>query len=172
MNQYCDILEHTEDGFVDFSFDIMKVKKKFFGGLYLECSASYRGTDVGFGLEIRTDMQGIVNNDPQTFCTYKDGLRLSFLNGFSKNLIPVMLHLYGFEPVHLQMKKSVLIECGALSENPIHFDEEVQFKCFVEPSCEEKYAEFYMNIDLKRKKVHMREKDVTYRGNIILYLSE
>ena len=172
MNKYCDILENAEDGFVDFTFDIIKVKKKLYGGLYLECAASCGETDVGFGLDIRADMQGIENNDPQTFCTYKDGFRFSSLQGLSKKLVPVMLKLYGFEPVNLQMKKSILVECGALSVKPIHFDEEVQFKCFVESTCEEKYAEFYMNIDLKHKKVYMREKDAKYRENIILYLGE
>lgn len=172
MSKYCDILENTEEGFVDLTFDIRKVKKRLLGGLHLECAASYCGADIGFGLDIKPNMQGLRDNDPHTFCTYRDGLSFSYLHGLSEALIPLMLKLYGFEPVNLQMKKSIPVECGALSSDPLSFDKEVRLKCFVEPANEKKYAEFYINVDVKRKKVYMREKDPAYRGNIILYLGE
>ena len=39
MQQYCRITHNEDECFVDFSFDIINIKKKLMGGIILECAA-------------------------------------------------------------------------------------------------------------------------------------
>lgn len=172
MQQYCKITNDQDEGFVDFSFDIVNIKKKLTGGIILECAACDEGENVGFCLEIKNNMRGIINNDFETFRTYPKGMKLTYQNGLSNDFISSVSRLYGFETANLKLKESVFIECGALSGNPVNLQrEEVQFKCFLEANDESRYAEFYINIDLPNKKLYLKEKDPDYRENIIRYLS-
>lgn len=172
MQQYCNMTDNEDEGFVDFSFDIIKIKKMLLGGIILVCAACDEGKNVGFRLEVRSNMQGITNNDFSTFRTYPQGMKLTYQNGLSNDFIASVLRLYGFRPADLRLKESAYIECGALSGNPMNLQKEsVNFKCFVETSDENKYAEFYINIDLQAKKLYFREKDPDYRENIIRYFS-
>lgn len=173
MQQYCRITHNEDECFVDFSFDIINIKKKLMGGIILECAACDNGKNVGFCLEIKNNMRGIANNDFGTFCTYPKGMKLIYQNGLSNDFISSALRLYGFATADLKLKESAYIECGALSGNPMNLQkEEVQFKCFLEANDENKYAEFYINIDLPNKKLYLKEKDPNYRENIIRYFSE
>ena len=172
MQQYCKITQNEEDGFVDLSFDIIDIKKKLLGGIVLKCAACDEGKNVGFCLEIKNNMRGIANGDFRTFCIYPKGLKLTYQNGLSDDFISSVLRLYGFGAADLKLKESAYIECGALNGNPMNLQkEEVQFKCFLEANDENKYAEFYINIDLPNKKLYFKEKDPNYRENIIRYFS-
>lgn len=59
MQQYCRITHNEDECFVDFSFDIINIKKKLMGGIFLECAACDDGKNVGFCLEIKNNMRGI-----------------------------------------------------------------------------------------------------------------
>ncbi len=172
MQQYCKITNDDDEGFADFSFDIIKIKKKLVGGIILECAACDEGKNVGFCLEIKSNMRGIVNNDFRTFRAYPKGMKLTYQNGLSNDFMSSVSRLYGFGIANLKLKESEFLECGAISGNPVNLRrEEVQFKCFLETNDESKYAEFYINIDLPNKKLYLKEKDPDYRENIIRNLS-
>lgn len=172
MQQYCKITYNEDEGFADFSFDIIRIKKTLLGRIILVCAACDNGKNVGFRLEIKNNMRGIANHDFRTFCTYPKGMKLIYQNGLSGDFLSGISRLYGFEAADLHMKKSAYIECGALSDNPMNLQkEEVQFKCFLEANDENKYAEFYINVDLPNRKLYFREKDPDYRANIIRYFS-
>lgn len=173
MKEYCNINNSQEEGFVDLVFDIAKVKKKLNGNLYIECFANDDGTNVGFGLEIKSNMKGIVDSNPETFRSYIDGFKLTYLNGVSDNLIKSLLKLYGFESTDLLLNKTNIIECGILSLEPLDFQNDiVKFKCFLDSQNQKgMYAECYINLDLKNRKLYLNEKSSEYRGNIIKYLS-
>ncbi|MGN0691428.1 MAG: hypothetical protein ACI4K7_03670 [Oscillospiraceae bacterium] len=173
MQQYCKLTQTDDEGFVDFSFDIISTKKKLFGSIFLECAACDEGKNVGFCLEIKCNMRGITNNDPRTFCTYPQGMKLTYKNGLSNDLISSISRSYGLEAADLKLKESAYIECGALRGNPMALlKEEVQFKCFLESHDEKKYAEFYFNVDLPNQKLYLKEKTPDYRENIVRYFCE
>lgn len=172
MQKYCSIMQDADEGFADFTFDIIKMKKKLFGGFALECAAEDEGKAVGFGLEIKKNMRGLINRDVRTFCTYSDGMKLTYQAGMSDDFLASVGRLYEFDARALRLKDSAYIECGALSGDPANLQqEEVDFKCFVNVNDESSYAEFYINIDLPNKKLYLKEKDMEYRKNIIRFLS-
>lgn len=173
MANYCDILENFEEGFVDLTFDVIKEKKKLLGNLFLDCVASYEGKDIGFTLEVKNNMQGVINNDFNNIKFYKDGLKISYLPGYSDGFEESIVKLYGFEPVNLVLKDELILEVCCLRGNPSDLSKgEVQFKCFAEANNQERYAEFFINIDLVNKKVYLREKSPEYRANIILFFGK
>ena len=53
MQQYCKITHNEDECFVDFSFDIINIKRKLLGRIILECAACDDGKNVGFCLEIK-----------------------------------------------------------------------------------------------------------------------
>ena len=173
MSNYCDICGNKGD-FVDFTFDIIKFKKKLFGGIYIECAANDNGETVGFALEIKSGMTGLYGNDINTWHSYLDGIKISFLDNLSENFIKSMIKYYELDLSNLKLNTSSIIECGSLTENPLDFkNKDIKFKCFIDSSnCRKLYAEFYINVDLKNKKVYLNEKSPEYRENIIKYLSK
>ncbi len=175
MNNYCDINSNQEDGFKDFTFDIINYKKKLFGNLYIECAARDGNDIVGFALEIKNNMTGLMVGpdgiDINSWHTYDDGFKLIYLDKFSDNLIKCMAVAYGVDDMNLKLNKLSVIACGSLTEEPLDYkNKEIRFKCFVDgANINNSYAEFYINIDLKNKKLYLNEKDVEYRQNIIKY---
>lgn len=173
MEKFCNINNSKEEGFIDFSFDIVKYKRKLMGNLYIECVASDNDINIGFGLEIKNKMRGIIDGNINSFCTYLDGLKIIFKDGISDYLIKSMLKFYGFEDMDLNLRKETYIECGSLSAEPLDYNNsEIKFKCFFDSSnINNMYAEMYINIDLKNKKIYLNEKSSEYRENIIKNLS-
>lgn len=170
MQKYCSIMQDADEGFADFSFDIINMKKKLFGGFFLTCAAFDEGKNVGFNLEIKKNMRGLINRDVRTFCTYPDGMKLTYQAGLSDDFLANVGRLYELDAGALRLKDSVYIECGALSGDPANLQqEEVDFKCFLNVNDESSYAEFYINIDLPNKKLYLKEKDMEYRENIVRY---
>jgi hypothetical protein len=165
-------MQNEDEGFVDFTFDIVKITEKLFGSILLECAACYEGLSVGFCLEIKNNMRGFTNSDIKTFCTYPKGMKLRYQNGLSDGFITTVSRLYGFEVTDLQLNKCSYIECGALSGNPMNLQKEkVEFKCFLQATDRSGYAEFYINVDVPQQKLYFKEKDPDYRENIIRYFS-
>ena len=170
---YCDINSNQEEGFADLTFDIINFKKKLFGNIYIECAANDNGTNVGFIIELKSGMTGLNNSDASTWHTYPDGIKIGFLNNFSDNLIKSINKQYELNDSNLKLNKLSIIECGAMTENPLDYKNKVvQFKCFIDSNnAKDLYAEFYINIDLQNKKLYFNEKDPGYRENIVKYLS-
>lgn len=173
MEKYCDIDSNQEDDFADLCFDIIKFKKSLFKNNYIECAANDNGKIVGFALELKRGMTGITGNNIQTWHTYRDGIKIIYLDKISNDLINSISKQYGFQENNLKLSKYVIIECGSLTADPLDYESKiVQYKCFLDPAQEKGlYAEFYIDIDLKNKKVYLKEKDIEYRENIIKYLS-
>lgn len=170
MSEYCNILENTEEGFVDLTFDINEVRKKLFGNTIIDCVANFNGRNIGFSLEIKKGMKGVVNNDFNNISFYKDGLKIIYLKPVSDDFISCILTIYGFEQNSIILKNETVLEACALKGNPGNIQNEaVDFKCFL--GAEEKYSEFFINIDIPERKLYLREKDPEYRANIIINLS-
>lgn len=174
MNNYIDINNNQEEGFADLTFDIITYKKKLFGNIYIECAGNDNGKTIGFGLELKKGMNGISNNDMRTWHTYPDGIKISFIKNLSEEFIESLTKSYELKHTNLKLKKETTIECGSLTKNPLDYkNKEVQFKCFLDSTNEKNiYAELYINIDLPNKKLYFKEKDISYRENIIKNLSE
>ena len=173
MEKYCNIDCNQEEGFADLCFDIIKFEKKFLKNIYIECIANDNGKNVGFALELKRDMTGLIDNDAQSWRTYKDGIKLIYLDKISDNLLDSFSKQYGFGETNLRLNKCSIIECGSLTSNPLDYKNKlVQFKCFVDSTGDKGlYAEFYIDVDINNKKVYIKEKDMEYRNNIIKYLS-
>lgn len=173
MEKYVDINFNQEEGFADLTFDIVKFEKKLFKDIYIECAANDNGETVGFALEIKKDMTGLIGNNPETWHTYKDGIKMIYLDNISDNLINSISKQYELGETNLKLNKNIEIECGSLTNTPLDYKNGiVQFKCFLDTLNQKGlYAEFYINIDLINKKVYLNEKSTEYRSNIIKYLS-
>lgn len=115
-------------------------------------------------------MKGVANNDYNNISFYQDGLKIIYLQPFSNNFISCFLTLYGFEQSNAILKDEIISEVCALKGNPDNIqNEEVDFKCFL--GAKEKYSEFFINIDIPKGKMYLREKNPEYRANIIINLS-
>ena len=169
MTKYCNIIENSEEGLADFTFDIINYKKKLFGNRYIECAAKDGETIVGFKLEIKGNMTGLVYNDINTWHTYQDGMKILYLDNYSNDLLKVMSKYYELDNNNYKLNSSSMIECGYLMIRPLNYKwTTVKFKCFINSnSNEDIYGEFYINIDLKNKKLYLNEKSTEYRENII-----
>ena len=97
-----------------------------------------------------------------------------FIKNLSEEFIESLTKSYELKIENLKLKKETTIECGSLTKNPLDYkNKEVQFKCFLDSSNEKNlYGELYINIDLPNKKLYIKEKDISYRENIVKYLSE
>ncbi len=171
--EYKQINENSEEGFEDLTFQITKSKRSLFSGYYIECFGKFKDNIVGLSFLIKSNMLGIVNNDVSTLKFYKDGIKIISLGRYSDDFINALSSLYELENVDLKMQKETLIECAALKGNPGNIEKEaVQFKCFLNAhSNTEYYAEFYINFDIQNSIIELKEKDTSYRENIIYTLS-
>ena len=140
MNNYCDINCNHEEGFADLTFDIINVKKKLFGNLYIECVTNDNGENVGFALEVKKGMKGIKmvdgNLDPTSWTTTIDGIKILYLKEYSDKFIKSLLKAYEFNDMDLKLNKVSPVECGCLTEEPADIEnKKLDFKCFINSNC-------------------------------------
>ena len=80
--------------------------------------------------------------------------------------------VYGTGFGHRKMRERVPFLAVRLAGNPARLEHEpARMKFFFESDAEERYAEFYINIDVEAQTVQFHEKDTDYRRGIILSLS-
>jgi hypothetical protein len=73
---------------------------------------------------------------------------------------------------HRRMRDRVSFIAVSLAGLPFETEHEsVKMKLFFESDAEERYAEFYLNIDPRNSSVQFHEKDADYRRGAVLALS-
>ncbi|CAM3749679.1 hypothetical protein [Sphingobacterium prati] len=129
---------------------------------------------VGIEVSFRRDMKlGIVDTEVDRKRFYREGINFYSMGELSDNFTKALSALFKTEVASCKMSEAVVSTAFVLSGQPEYFDEEyVKTKVFFDDTNEkEKYAEWYVNIDLKNRVLELREKDQEYRKNIINILT-
>ncbi|MDF2515645.1 MAG: hypothetical protein K0R59_941 [Sphingobacterium sp.] len=129
---------------------------------------------VGIELSFRRDMKlGIVNTEVDKKRFYREGVNFYSIGELSDNFTKAVSTLFKTEASSFKMLDTISSTAFVLSGQPEYFDEEyIKTKIFFDDTNEkDRYAEWYVNIDLKNRILELREKDQEYRKNIINVLT-
>lgn len=133
----------------------------------------YKGEEVGLKVSLKKGIpMGI---DLQTFnfanAFTKEGIKLQTIGATSDRLLNAMSILYKvYKEVNFRSDLDAFL-CANLNDYPIDYSKgEYRFKIFMDRG--DLNAELFVNFDFDRKLIHLDEKDINYRKDIIRFLSE
>jgi hypothetical protein len=132
--------------------------------------ATHRGEPMKFVAELSpTWKAGAIAGNP----SFSGVVTIRSAGPASDALVKSMDLLYGSQVRPAGMIAAVRFAAITLGGDPSHVEtERVDMKLFFESEDEERYAELYLNFDVPKHKVELREKDEGYRGPVIRALAE
>ncbi|PFE05644.1 hypothetical protein COE15_04300 [Bacillus cereus] len=168
------INENTEEGFQDLTFNITHYWREK-GYHVVKAFGQFEGEIVGFMIAFKNNMirgistEGEINDN----AFHQNGIVFYSLGSDSDYLVNVISHLYLSKDSNSKMNNVVPFTCFTLAGDPSNFENEIlKFKLFFDEDEElNRYCELYVNIDLRRKVLELKEKDEEYRENIVMALT-
>ena len=165
----------SEDDFMDLVFDITECNDKR-DSFEITAKGSYEDRIVGFNVDITKDLKkSFEDGEIISDVFVKDGACFKSIGEESDNFVQALAKLYKVSnQADIKFSEKPLcftIICLTENEvdlnnnyekNKIFFDEENKLSL---------YAEIYLNLDLKNKKIELFEKDSEYRENIVKIFS-
>ncbi|MBY0597369.1 hypothetical protein [Bacillus bingmayongensis] len=168
------INENTEEGFQDLTFNITHYWREN-GYHVVKVFGQFEGEIVGFMIAFKDNMiRGMSTAGEINYNAFhQNGIVFYSLGSDSDYLVNVISYLYLSKSSNFKMNNIVPFTCFALAGNPSNFKNEIlKFKLFFDEDEElNRYCELYVNIDLRRKILELKEKDEKYRENILMALT-
>lgn len=129
---------------------------------------------VGFEIAFRPDLKlGIIDGEVDKTRFYKEGFNIYSIGKISDNFIKALIELYKIDSQPLKMVDKIKSTVFVLGGEPKNFKVDfVKTKIFFDDTDEKGfYSEWYVNINLNNKILELKEKDSSYRENIIKILT-
>jgi hypothetical protein len=161
----------SEDGFADLSLNLVSLHRDPDGVHHVSARGLHNGRQVGFSVDLgstwkRQNLDG--SDDP----IYWGEAHLKSVGEESDAFLQGLDEVYGTNTSRRTMADRIMFTAVSLEGHPLHLqNERVRMKFFFEAEDEERYAEFYLNIDVRESSVEFHEKDVDYRRPVVLCLS-
>ncbi len=165
------VFDKSEKGFVDAEFSAQSIEDTAGGDVCVTAVAHAGADEVGFQVVIprRWDPWKPKNLDADW---YRGVVVVRNFRADTEALVRVLANAYGkaapafaFTEIHLT--------AISLGGDPRKVrTEPVKLKLFRESESEKEYAEIYLNFDLPKRLVELREKDPEYRSAVLRFLSE
>ena len=153
-----EMLSGTEEGFHDLAFAVSQDKRSADGLREITALATHQGRPVGFLAVLPSASTGVVT--------------IRSVGPQSDALVQALDTLYGSQVKPTTMVLAVRFAAITLGGDPTRLEAgEVAIKLFFESEDEDRYAELYLNIDLPRGRVELREKDEEYRAPVVRALA-
>ncbi len=167
--EYKKINANTEEGFQDLEFNIEEYFQDENQNHIVRATGIFEDEIVGFEAVFKPDMPpGIKNNniDNTAFC--KEGISLRSMGIVSDRFVQALSKLYNQKGKRNNMVKELKFTSFAIGGNPKNFAfEDLKFKLFYDDLFEKGlYSELYLNVNIQKKIIELKEKDVDYRENI------
>lgn len=161
-----DILSETEEGFADLVFRITTTDWTRDRWRRFVAKGTFRGQKVGLAVEVSpvwkpgTLGEGII--------VHTGALRYVSLGAESDALLAAWREVYGAAPAPAGMAEVTLFDAMSLEGDPARLDlAPAKIKLFSQSGSESEYAEVFTNIDVRARKVEIREKDGGYRPALL-----
>jgi len=167
--EYNPINMNTEEGFQDFEFNIVEYCKLENGNHMVKVCGEYDNKIVSIKVEFLANMiSGVINNDFNSKAFYHEGIIIRLIETESEEFVKALFSLYGQKNTGKKIVEEVKLTSYALEGNPGNFENEnLMFKVFHDDNNRDGlYFELYININLSKSILEIKEKDVEYRKNI------
>jgi hypothetical protein len=166
-----EVTAEQEEGFVDLALRLMRGQVSANGGLEVEARGIHQGTIVGFLATFGTSWTPKPIADTDGYF-YWGTITLRSAGEVSDAFVRVLDALYRTNAGCTQMVGEARCTAVGLNTDPRHAQEAaLKMKLFFEHADDDKrYAEVYLNVDLKAGRVEWHEKDPDYRGALVLGL--
>jgi hypothetical protein len=169
-----EIWKPSGEGWYDLTLSVDSVEQTADGYTAVTARGLHRRTVVGLKVSFKNGLKpGFAGGALDRAAFAEDGIVYSSIGPESDALLAAMAGLYRVSAPAAKFAPRVGVVAIALQGNPSSLvSEPVKFKVFFNPKADEsRYAELYTNIDLRRKKLELFEKDEEYRANIVKALS-
>ncbi len=170
MNELTEIQIDLEDDFADFNLPLVSSSLDEEGVRKITCRGKHGGSAIGFLVSLGSawDRQDVEDSD---LILHWGQTEIISLGAESDAFVRLLNEAYGSQLSVEGMCPRVPFLAVSLAGNPARLEfEPVRMKFFYESDDEERYAEFYLNIDLNRGSIQFREKDEGYRNAVVLAL--
>jgi hypothetical protein len=167
-----EITSETEEGFQDLVFAVKAHVRHPDGTRLITASGQANGEAVEFAVQLASAWKGGAIKSVD-FPTFQGLVILRSTGEASDRLVKVMDALYETKLAPAGMLTATEFTGISLQGNPSALEAgPVKIKLFFESKDEERYAELYLNVDLKASRVELHEKDPEYRKPVIRALSQ
>jgi hypothetical protein len=160
-----------EQGFVDLTFAIESRERAATGGERFVAAGADGQTEVALAITVepgwtKGKLDGI-NAD-----VYRGLVTLETTGPRSDRLLQAIDRLYSTNLGVNRMSRATRFVGISLEGNPAALDDApTKIKLFFESEREDRYAEIFLNLDVRAKTIQLNEKDPDYRKAVILALS-
>lgn len=166
-----EIASEAEEGFQDLVFAVRTHATQHDGIRLITASGQAQGEPVEFAFQLGPSWEGgaVKSVDVPMF---RGAVTVRSTGPASDRLLKVMDVLYDTHLAPAGMATSTEFAAISLAGNPGDLQAgPVKMKLFFESEDEERYAELYLNVDLKASRIELHEKDPEYRKAVIRALS-
>lgn len=163
-----EITSETEPGFHDFVFSAYGYQKSKDGTQSVVARGKHKGRLVSLTVVLHPVWKAGPSIPDLPLVIRQGRVSLRSVGRNSDALLKVMDERYGTHISPRAMRKSTDFTGLTLAGDPRNLQKGMtKIKLFFESEQEDRYAELFLNIDLKARKVYLREKDPEYRKAII-----
>jgi hypothetical protein len=165
------ITSESEDGFVDLVFAATGGTRQADGRFRLHAVGEHDGRRVGFGVVLGPTWERRKVDD--NLVVRWGTVGLVSLGEASDSFLRTLDLLYGASVGAARMVAETTVTAVALEGDPAHAPhDDVRMKLFFEHDDQDRYGEFYLNIDFAARRVEFHEKNEGYRKAVVRGLSQ
>ena len=167
-----DIAAGSDTGWHDLTFRIQSVANLSSGAQRLRAAGTYHTTPVALDVFLAPAWKAGRLDPKLALVTYTGRVMLRSLGPQSDRLLMAIDDLYRTAQHPHGMRRETEFTGISLEGDPRHLKAgPTKIKLFFESNDESRYAEFYLNIDLRAATLELAEKDADYRGPIVRALT-
>ena len=161
-----EIAIESDEDFYDLEFFIQEHKISDDGTQTIIARGIHEGANVGFELSLAS--KWTVGSLAQGLMNYTGMANYRSLGSESDSFVQALDQLFETAQSAKRMKDEVRFSAISLEGDPRDLKKgPVKLKLFFENSAEDRYAEFFTNIDLGMRRIYLAEKDPEYRAAIV-----
>lgn len=170
-NQVPEIVSGGEEGFHDLVFALILHERRSDGSQRLRLAGTHGGERVELDVELDASWtRGELGDTGIT--THGGDVRLRSVGAASDEFVKVLDRIYETEITPRHMAATTAFTAASLEGDPGRLDAgPTKLKLFFESEHDDRYAELYLNVDVRSSRVELIEKDEEYRAAIVLALA-
>jgi hypothetical protein len=165
-----DVTAEAEEGFADLDFRLIRSEAGHDLRHEVEAWGLYGGTAVAFAVTLEPEWEPQPIESTSDYW-YWGWVVLRSVGSASDEFVQALDALYGTNVGVRHMRRETRWRAVGLADDPRRLVEQpVRMKLFFEHDDEARYAEVYLNVDVKGERVEFHEKDQDYRRPVVLAL--
>jgi hypothetical protein len=159
-----------EDGFVGLHLPMTSFAKRDDGSIELRACGNFDGSAIGFSAELGGTWNAKALNDIG-ISIYWGTVELGSIGSESDAFVRVLSEVFGLPSSEPEMVTPMSAQAASLAVDPRAIESRpLPLKLFLNSPNEDRYAEVYLEIDVRRRVVQFHEKDPGYRANVLAAL--